>query len=77
MKLQHFEAQIFPGLDHSSLFLLLVSMFDISHVLPWAIKISELYGNLPEVMKKIVNRWTNNQTYIFAVEVRKEEISNL
>jgi hypothetical protein len=39
-------------------------------------EIPELYANLPEVMKKVVNSWTNNQSYIFAVEVQKEEISN-
>ena len=27
-------------------------------------------------MKKVVNSWTNNESYIFAVEVQKEQISN-
>jgi hypothetical protein len=39
-------------------------------------EISQLYANLPEVMKKVVNQWTNNQTYVSAAEVQREEISN-
>jgi hypothetical protein len=36
----------------------------------------KLYANLPEVMKNVVSRWSNNQNYLFAVEVQKEQISN-
>jgi hypothetical protein len=49
---------------------------DVDNILDKQKQISELYANLPEVMKKVVKSWTNNQNYIFAVEVRKEEISN-
>ncbi|MGB8036018.1 MAG: hypothetical protein WCF03_19550 [Nitrososphaeraceae archaeon] len=49
---------------------------DVHDILDKEKKISELYAKLPEVMKKVVNSWTNNQNYLFAVEVRKEEISN-
>jgi hypothetical protein len=49
---------------------------DINNILDKQEEISELYANLPEVMKKVVSRWSNNQNYVFAVEVRKEEISN-
>ena len=49
---------------------------DVHDILDKEKKVSELYAKLPEVMKKVVNSWTNNQNYLFAVEVRKEEISN-
>jgi hypothetical protein len=49
---------------------------DVHGILDKETKISQLYANLPEVMKKVVNGWTNNQSHIFAVEVQKEEISN-
>ena len=49
---------------------------DVHLILDKEKEISQLYANLPEVMKKVVNLWTNNQTYVYAAEVQREEISN-
>jgi hypothetical protein len=49
---------------------------DVNNILDKEKKISQLYADVPEVMKKVVNRWTNNQNYVFTVEVQKEGISN-
>jgi hypothetical protein len=49
---------------------------DVHDIVDKEKEISQLYANLPEVTKKVVNQWTNNQTYVSAAEVQREEISN-
>ena len=50
-------------------------LHDIQHILDKKKEVSELISQIPGKMKSVVNEWTRNQNYIYAVEVKKEELA--
>ena len=51
-------------------------LHDIQHILDKEKELSELISRMPAKMKNVVNEWTRNQNYIYAVEVKKEEVAS-
>ncbi|HEY6883671.1 MAG TPA: hypothetical protein VI278_06500 [Nitrososphaeraceae archaeon] len=49
-------------------------LHDIQHILDKKKIVLELISQVPGKMKSVVNEWTRNQNYVYAVEVKKEEL---
>jgi hypothetical protein len=49
---------------------------DVQGILDKEKELSELISRIPAKIKTVVNEWTGNQNYIYAVEVKKEELAS-